>query len=793
MTKKGKLAKLLDLRLLSLVIALVIFLVIGYLSEFTNFRPFRLVEATLRDYYLKSKANQVAVSYQEGVTQLAALNPNISDKIVIIGIDNEALQDFGRWPWPRSVQARVLQSLARISDQQSRERAVLLDIFYTVPSDPSEDAVLYNSILENGRLFLENTPDWNFPATEDERERIYAVHEILETSYGSLKNIKGDWQKLPYFLSDEPPLPVFAAAIKGYGHAQFSADSDEVYRRARLVARFSRLVAERQAPLEGLQAVIRELNPDPQKHEWLAYADPEGNFHNIDPFVIQNEAAWQALKKEIEAKALPDKDADGNIAYRLRFFRDSFFPSIVLSLALEYYHKTPAEVEVVLGQYIRIPNPEEYVLDATGLGQWQPLRREGRVLKEMLIPIDEEGMMIINFMGASSENSKTYPVFSFSKFALPEVVPDVNTGPESWPISRGMANKLIIVCAYSKGMAQDEKMTPFGLMYGGEIHANALNTILMHNFITPAPVWLSLLVLLAAILLAAFTSSRLPPLYSLFLAIWLIAVYFLAVDLIFESSNFVLNFTAPAVGIFFTFLSVVAYRVIFEEQDKRRIKSTFTKYVSASVVEQLLINPPELGGVDKEITVLFSDIRGYTSLSETMTPQALINHLNLYLTKMTDTLMAYEGTLDKYVGDMVMCFWGAPLPQKNHAILACKCALKMLEELARLNEGWPPEKRIDIGIGINSGIMTVGNMGSPVRMNYTLIGDNVNLGSRLEGTNKEYGTHIIISEYTYGLVKDRVIARELDNIRVKGKNKPVLIYELIDVKDGLDPTPDLEA
>jgi adenylate cyclase len=134
-----------------------------------------------------------------------------------------------------------------------------------------------------------------------------------------------------------------------------------------------------------------------------------------------------------------------------------------------------------------------------------------------------------------------------------------------------------------------------------------------------------------------------------------------------------------------------------------------------------------------------------------------------------------------------MGFWGAPVPQPDHALLACKCALKQMERLAELNEKWPPERRIDIGIGINTGIMTVGNMGSPMRMNYTLIGDNVNLASRLEGTNKTYGTNIILSEYTYGLVKDKVLVRELDNIRVKGKNKSVLIYELIDVLEGLEP------
>ena len=195
--------------------------------------------------------------------------------------------------------------------------------------------------------------------------------------------------------------------------------------------------------------------------------------------------------------------------------------------------------------------------------------------------------------------------------------------------------------------------------------------------------------------------------------------------------------------------------------------------------------------MDRELTVFFSDIRGFTEKSESMSSQELVNYLNVYLTAMTNTVVEYYGTLDKYIGDAVMGFWGAPVAQPDHALLACKCALRQIERLKELNANWPPERQIEIGIGINTGVMTVGNMGSPMRMNYTLIGDNVNLASRLEGTNKTYFTHIIMSEYTYALVKDKVLVRELDNIRVKGKNKSVLIYELIDVLEGLDP-PSLE-
>jgi adenylate cyclase len=239
-------------------------------------------------------------------------------------------------------------------------------------------------------------------------------------------------------------------------------------------------------------------------------------------------------------------------------------------------------------------------------------------------------------------------------------------------------------------------------------------------------------------------------------------------------------------GILLTYLVVVAYRALTEEREKRKTRAIFSKYVSPDVVSQLLLHPPELGGVDKELTVLFSDIRGFTSLSEGMTPQELVNHLNLYLTAMTDIIHEYKGTLDKYVGDEIMCFWGAPLEQPDHAVLAAKCALRMMEVLKQMNEDWPEGRKINIGIGLNSGVMTVGNMGSQGRMNYTLMGDNVNLGARLEGTNKEYLTNIIISENTFNYLEGQAVVRELDNIRVKGKNKPVLIYELIDFIDGIE-------
>jgi len=341
-----------------------------------------------------------------------------------------------------------------------------------------------------------------------------------------------------------------------------------------------------------------------------------------------------------------------------------------------------------------------------------------------------------------------------------------------------------MVGSFTRGMAADHKPTPYGLMYGVEVHANALNTIMMNNFLHYAAYWVNLAILVGLVLIIAIFSSRLSTAWAFITTLLLILALFITSSIVFDREAYIINFTQPALASLFAFFSIVVYREMTESKDKRRIRSMFGTYVSPQVVDQILDNPPELGGVDKDMTVFFSDIRGFTTLSESMSPQELVQILNRYLTAMTDIVLKYDGTLDKYEGDAIMAFWGAPLPQEDHALRACKCAVEQLEALKILNDEFPDEYQMDIGIGVNSGRMTVGNMGSMQRMDYTLIGDNVNLGARLEGTNKQYMTRIIISEHTYGQVKDNVVVRELDNIRVKGKNKPVLIYELVDIKDS---------
>jgi adenylate cyclase len=790
--------KILETRYFGLIIGLLVIGIFVSLAQFTAISD--RLELKLLDAHFRLKYAFQPESIQEGVL-IQEQNPAVSPDIVIVGIDPTSLQRFGRWPWPRWRHADLIHSMSRITEQGNRERALLLDVFFSEPAeDPYEDAILIDAIGKSGRVFLETqlTPDELSSSVEEEYLK---RHDVLYENLGEITDVEGPWWEMTAYFGAEPPLQPYGAAAAGYGHANFEEDWDAVFRYQPIVAKVSRKADEFR-----LEDLTVEYPVDADNYERLAWVDRDGLHHHVE-FPL-TESVLTKLRQDMEVEAPlreEDTDNDGQVDvsyYVVRKYQDNFVPSITLALALEYFNKTFADIEVVIGKHVRIPNPQYFDVESQSWGDYYvPVRLpsfdaegnlvdegEYRLVDEIVIPINEDGAMLINYMGprssAARDGYQTFPIRSFAAYAARVPGPD----PSTWQRpTLALENKLVMVGPFASGMAEDEKTTPYGLMFGVEMHANALNTIIMDRFLRSAPWWMDLAILSFMVLLTALLAGRLKTIWSFLITIVLVIVFFFVVTIIFDTRAFILNFSSPAIAMLLTFVAVVVYRVMTEEKDKARIRAMFGKYVSPRVVDQILAQPPELGGVDKELSVFFSDIRGFTSLSETMSPQELVNHLNLYLTAMTDIILEYNGTLDKYVGDEIMCFWGAPLPQEDHAILACKCALAQMRKLDELNQGWPPERQIDIGIGINSGVMTVGNMGSLGRMNYTLMGDNVNLGARLEGTNKEYGTHIILSEYTYGLVKDRVIVRELDNIRVKGKHRPVLIHELVDVPEGLEP------
>ena len=796
----GKKINFLETKYFGLVIGVFIIAVVLLLSEYTG--VFDTLEMKMLDVYFKYKTAINRENIQEGVS-LEQRNPQISPDILIVGIDFRSLDAFGKWPFPRYRHANLIDNFARIQDQTQRERALFLDIFFVEPDEKAhDDVILIDSIANNGRVFLETVLD-EVPPPSANADEYFKRHEVLYDNWGEITNVSGKWEHMVPYFGVQPPLQPYAATLKGYGHANFAEDRDGIYRRQPLVAKSSVLVDEIR-----LNDLTVDYPIDRENFERIEWVDVDNVHHHIDHPLT--EEVILDLIDDMQKRApqkLIDNDGDGNpddAFFVVRKYKDHFVPSITLALALQYFNKGPDDLEVVLGEYILIDNPEYFDVEQN---TWVPYRvatklavfdeegnivedEETRLVEEIRIPIDDNGQMLVNFMGprsfATAGANQTFTVRSFSGYAGSVTGAD----PAQWPRTRAVPNKLVMVGAFARGIAEDEKPTPYGLMYGVEIHANALNTIIMDNFIHEVPYWINLAVLVVLAMLIAFMAARLATIWSLVSSTVFVLALFVTVSIVFDQTSFIVDFAGPAIAVYGTFLTVVVYRIMTEEKDKRRIKDMFGKYVNPTVVDQILDDPPELGGVDKELTVFFSDIRGFTSLSEAVPPQELVNHLNLYLTAMTDIIMEYQGTLDKYVGDEIMSFWGAPLPQPDHAILACKCALKQSQKLKELNEGWPEALQIRIGMGLNSGIMTVGNMGSMGRMNYTLMGDNVNLGARLEGTNKAYFTEIIISEYTYGLVRDQVVVRELDNIRVKGKNKPVLIYELLDVIGGFEYEPE---
>ena len=321
--------------------------------------------------------------------------------------------------------------------------------------------------------------------------------------------------------------------------------------------------------------------------------------------------------------------------------------------------------------------------------------------------------------------------------------------------------------------------------YGVEIHAQFLDMLLRGGFLRePGAVhrWLltAILALLAVVLVFCFDALKGGIGAFVLLASWWGGGFAL-----FTSWGIVVPLIAPSLGLVAAFGAATAYRALIEGREKRTVRKLFEKYLAPDVVRELLDDPScwELGGKTMEITVMFADLEGFTPVSEQLAPQELVKLINRFLNEMSSVIWLEGGTIDKYEGDLIMAFFGAPLPQDDHAARACRSGLKMQERMAELRREWQaqglPELRVRIGL--HSGSAVVGNMGSDFRLSYTAMGDAVNLASRLEGANKEFGTYLLVSQATREQAGERreFAFRELGEIKVKGKSKPTSVCELL--------------
>ena len=418
---------------------------------------------------------------------------------------------------------------------------------------------------------------------------------------------------------------------------------------------------------------------------------------------------------------------------------------------------------------------------------------------ELTIPLFRDGLMMINFAG---------PAGSFPHYSFDSVIDDENfdlVGDydmdyfSSTLLPENIFRDKIVLIGSTVSEHHDNFPTPFfefkdtqgrtrkAEMPGVEIHANAIWTILNGLYFHKIPHLFYLLGLFLLILLVYLLVLRLPTLWAVIITFVILISYNLSQFFLFADNRLIMELVAPSFAIFLSFVASNLQQYIITKREKKMIIGAFQRFVPQKVVDELLKHPEKLklGGEERFLTVMFTDLASFTSVSEKLDPAELVNLINYYLTEMTEIILKFDGIIDKYEGDAIMAEFGAPVHFEDHAVKACFAALEMQQRLKRMNFSRYKHvtDRLKCRIGINSGKMIVGNMGSRNVFDYTVMGDAVNLASRLEGANKMYGTYIMISQETYQLVKDYVLARPLDMIRVKGRQKPVRVFELLARKD----------
>ncbi|MBI5971385.1 MAG: adenylate/guanylate cyclase domain-containing protein [Deltaproteobacteria bacterium] len=617
------------------------------------------------------------------------------DRVVIAAIDEKSITALGRWPWPRTRLAALVQRL--------KEAGASVAAFDIVFSEPDETGGL--------------------AAIKELKKRLGSAGDKATRTISGLEKLADNDAALAKTIKENLSVVL--------GHFFFLSKEE-----AGAAPADDRFIAN---SAFNLIRPIDESNAEPK------YVKAFGVVQNI-PVISRAATEFAAFN------IIPDVDGAVRWAPLAIEFQESVYPHLSIAAVKKYNGSPPLTLNIAA-----------YGVDSIDVGK-------------LHVPTEERGQMLINFRGPA----RTFPHYSIADILNGEV-----------PAS-ALKGKIVVVGATATGI-YDMRTIPFpGVFPGVEVHANIIDNMLAGDFIR-RPDWVILFDVLAMLIPGVILSiiiPRLRPLFTALITFALSGVYVFFNGYMFTYLGYWVAEVYPLFNIYFVAGSVTVFQYITEEKKKRAIKGAFSQYVSPSLVNEILKDPDKLslGGEEIRMTVLFSDIRGFTTISEGLKPKVLVKLMNDYLTPMTDIVLKNGGTIDKYMGDAIMAFWNAPIPQEDHYMRACRTALEMLKRLRELQIEWEKAgiPKIDIGIGISTGKAVVGNMGSTMRFDYTVIGDMVNLGSRLEGLNKEYGTSVIVPKFTALDVKEEFVIRELDYVRVKGKDKPIQIFELVDYRPGND-------
>ena len=644
-------------------------------------------------------------------------------RIIIVDIDQYSQEALGHWPFPRIYFAQLVDAL-----REDGARVVAFDITF---SQAEEKELL---------------PLKELSTNLDENEKKGQV-----ASPAMRREIEREEKKYNYDQQFADAIQRFGNVVLGnyflYTKADLQGVPNEVLDRYANLMAFFPFPQVRPEPSAGGEAGRLRLI---QQYEdlYLVPRGVEGNTELLTDVVASEKGGSGFFNVAVDAdtvvRRMPLAIPYGRDADRANW--DMYASIDVQALRL----------------YLGLTN-EQTVLNYGGAGvtsiEFGP---------KLTVHPDDLSRMMVNYNGPV----RTYPYISFADAA------------EKKFAAGTFKDKLVLVGASATGIG-DLRATPFGAIDfpGVEIHANVIDNILNQKFLMhggPQVLTDLAFIFLFGIPLGmwlAFVQPRWMAFGLLLLIPFAGIVYWAFLH------GWWLNFIVPSLFTLVPNVGLVAlYRVLIEEQEKRKVRGAFQQYVSPEVIRRVLSDPELVQPRKSDITVLFSDVRGFTTISEALDAQDLARLLNGYLTEMTRIIFRHQGTLDKYIGDAVMAIWGAPFTEPRHGERCCQAALNMLSRLVDLQEKWRAEglPAMEIGIGINTGIASVGNMGSSLRYGYTAMGDTVNLASRLEGLNKEYGTSILISESTRAnLTNDQLMIREIDFIRVKGKNQPVTIFEVL--------------
>ncbi len=758
-----------------------------------------------------------------------------SEDVVILAIDDYSIEKIGRWPWSRDIIANLVNELknhqAKIiafdvifsEEDNNKTLSTLQKIKNTNPTTidtlnaleheiehANTDQVLIQTIENNAEtvvmgVYFDPQQFWLFPYQHSCAYVAYSRTRAFNYWDNEASLIVAD----PYDI--ELPEP-FRAALEQIFILNQEQMTEEFINELNIQEEDLLAFNEKQI----LEFKIYENNLK-YCQKWLT---------SEDPFYHQYESLWPEIQSEYDDYTglsfnegiqvykdkhlknpvrsvgrwwisfpgladvteysgffLADLDSDGTIRKSPLFVRsgNQYAPSLALR---SYLVANDYQIQVFFD--LNLKNQSEKIVKDVRIGD-----NEGNPL--FTIPTDEKGRIIINYAGkrhmfaylSAAELLSDSPQVKIQKRIYNKefgqyLSKDIEVNKADF-----IKGKTFLVGATATGV-YDLRVTPFEENFPGvETHANVIDNLIRKDFLRLHPneeLYMIVFLMILGIGLS-ITLSHLGAVWGLVITTIILSTVYFFDKIYFFKNGYLISVFFPIFLTFSIYLFLTFYKYFTEERKKKELKGTFAKYVSPAIVEEILADPSniELGGKKENLTVLFSDIRGFTTISEKLDPRALSDLLNSYLTPMTQLVFEHKGTLDKYMGDAVMAFFGAPIHYLDHANHACRCSLEMLVKLNELQleykrKGLP---NIDIGIGLNSGEMSVGNMGSDIVRSYTVMGDSVNLGARLEGINKQYGTRIIISEFTYEAIKNDFIVREVDWVRVKGKLLPVKIYELV--------------